>query len=545
MTLCLFALPAWADDFDMASYLQRLDRYYYCFSREGLKSFQAKATVALSGQLPKGMAGAWRDFDWQETHPQFDFSYVGSGIMPILSFSSNGGDPQATPERVRLLSNMANSLLEIWGGFVASPLFVPPSKKFSYRITRDGGAAFTIVQKTPKTTVTMDFDERSLGKKMVIQVLGETRELQLDFLPSPQGALPQHIGMQIRMPMDNIPVAMDLVIQYQPVEGYPLPASLTFYQRSPGQLFQATFTLADYEVQQAAALMPGGDNGDTQVVPASSENPGARHFFWKVSSPTATVYLLGAIHVRPHTPLQVPEIVERAFEASDYVGFEYDLSQQAEVQRDYPRYVRDHFSYPPGDSLPNHLTLGQWQAVQKAAAMEGVPVSEIQNLKPCIVNDYLARRGRLEGLKPLKQNGIDSIFLRKALKAGKPVFGMEFWYEPFQVLDSLPEPEQVYYLFGSSAASLNQVRFVDEIFADWKTGNTVDMASLMYSGLAPDDRAIMEKILVQRNQYWIPQMDRILASRGTYFIVVGSGHLVGSYGLPALLSQKGYPVKQL
>lgn len=97
LTLCFLAFPAFADDFDMASYLQTLNRYYYCYARAGMKSFQAHATVSFSGQIPGGIAKAWQGMDWQNDHSQFDFSYVGSGVMPILSFSSNGGDPEATP----------------------------------------------------------------------------------------------------------------------------------------------------------------------------------------------------------------------------------------------------------------------------------------------------------------------------------------------------------------------------------------------------------------------------------------------------------------
>ncbi len=545
LILCFFAIPLWADNFDMAAYLKSLNRYYFCFSTVGIKSFQAQASVSISGQLPKGMAGGWQGFDWQNTHPQFDFSYVGSGVMPIMTFSSNGGDPSATPERMRKLSNMANSMLKLWGLFVATPLFDPPSSKTSYQIAQNKGAAFTIIQKGPKSSMSVDYDSQSLAKRITFEGVPNIKEIDLQFFPTSQGALPERVGMQMNVGQTGIPVAMDLVIQYQSVQGFQLPSQIILYQRSPGQLFQATFTLANYEIQRADQQAPSQDNGDTQVVSTTSENPGAKHFFWRVKSPTATVYLLGSIHVRPHTPLQLPQVVEQGFEASNYVGFEFDLSKQEEVERDYPNYVEDHFSYPPGDDLTKHLTLGQWKLLEMIAAKVKVPEAQIRKLKPYMVDDYLGRIGQIKGREDLKKNGIDMIFLRKAQKANKPVFGMEYWYEPFKVLDSLPEPEQVYYLFGSSAASNNQIRFFDEIFADWKTGNTVDLESLTYNGLSLDDKAIMDKIVLQRNQYWIPQMDRILQGTGTYFIVVGSAHLVGPNGLPSLLTQKGYTVEQL
>ena len=545
IALGLFALPAWAGDFDMASYLQGLNRYYYCFSTAGLKSFQAQASVDLSGELPKGLASSWQGFNWQNAHPQFDFSYVGSGVMPILSYSSSGGDPSVTPERMRRLANLLNGILQLWGELVATPFFEPPSKDRVYTIAHHPGAAFTIVLQKGRTTTSVDYDEKSLAKKAVFETPRGRTELELQFFNSPRGALPERVGMQVQNRTTNAPIAVDLVVQYQDVQGFELPSSLIFYQRAPGQFFQATFHLSNYSLQSAAEIAQSSDNGDTQVVPGASEGPGAKHFLWKVQSPTATVYLLGSIHVRPNVPLQVPEVVENAFEASSYVGFELDLSKLDEMDKEYDDYVQDHFTYPAGDDLTKHLTLEQWRSLELTAKVLKVPVGRILKLKPYIVDDYLGRRGRLKEMdKVIKKNGIDMIFLRKAQKAHKPVFGMEFWYEPFKVLDSLPEPEQVYYLFGSRAASSNRIRFLDEIFADWKTGNTVDLESLTNSGLSLDDKAIMDKIVRQRNEYWVPQLDRLLASRGSFFVVVGSAHLVGPHGLPSLLSEKGYTVEQ-
>lgn len=545
LILCLLGPTVSADSFDMATYLQSLNKYYYCFSAVGIKSFQAQATVSFSGQLPKGIAKAWQGMDWQNNHSQFDFSYVGSGVMPIMSFSSNGGDAAATPERMRILSNLINGHLEIWGAFIANPVFEPPDSNHTYEIARNPGSAFTIVQRTPKTFMSMDYDDHSLAKGMTVKKGNVTKNIQLQFTPSAQGVLPQHIGLMHHFNTNNLDVATDIVVQYQQVQGFQLPSVITLYERTSGQLFQATFTISNYQIQKAGDLVQS-DNGDTQVVTASSETAGTKHFFWRVASPTTTVYLLGSIHVRPRTPLQVPEVVEKAFESSNYVGFECDLSKLDEIEKEFPDYVHDHFSYPPGDDLEKHLTLGQWKVLELAAAKVKVPIVQVRKLKPYIVDDYLGRMGIYDAeVKKAKMYGIDNIFLRKAQKAGKPVFGMEFWYEPYQVLDSLREPEQVYYLFGSSAASSNQVRFMDEIFADWKTGNTVDLESLTYNGLSLDDRAIMDEILKKRNEIWILQMDRILKTGGTYFIVVGSAHLVGPTGLPSLLSQKGYMVGQL
>jgi hypothetical protein len=50
---------------------------------------------------------------------------------------------------------------------------------------------------------------------------------------------------------------------------------------------------------------------------------------------------------------------------------------------------------------------------------------------------------------------------------------------------------------------------------------------------------------LQRNQKWLPQIERFLQGDGNYLVIVGSGHLVGDHGLVRALAGRGYQVKQL
>jgi uncharacterized protein YbaP (TraB family) len=43
----------------------------------------------------------------------------------------------------------------------------------------------------------------------------------------------------------------------------------------------------------------------------------------------------------------------------------------------------------------------------------------------------------------------------------------------------------------------------------------------------------------------ISKIERYLDSEGTYFVIVGAGHLVGKKGILELLKSKGYAVEQL
>src|ERR1019366_5947107 len=149
LAFLFLAFPPASSSFDTLAYLDGLNKYYFNLSTAGAKSFQAKARVSFSGQLPKGIMKSWLGMDWQNDHSEFDFSYVGGNVMPIMAFSSNGGDPEATPARMRLISNLVNSMLQIWGAFVATPLYSPRTKGHNFEIARSTVGAFAVVEKVP------------------------------------------------------------------------------------------------------------------------------------------------------------------------------------------------------------------------------------------------------------------------------------------------------------------------------------------------------------------------------------------------------------
>jgi uncharacterized protein YbaP (TraB family) len=53
-----------------------------------------------------------------------------------------------------------------------------------------------------------------------------------------------------------------------------------------------------------------------------------------------------------------------------------------------------------------------------------------------------------------------------------------------------------------------------------------------------------ERLLVERNRNWLPELEKLVARPRPAFVVVGAAHLVGPDGLIALLSAKGYRVEQ-
>jgi uncharacterized protein YbaP (TraB family) len=53
------------------------------------------------------------------------------------------------------------------------------------------------------------------------------------------------------------------------------------------------------------------------------------------------------------------------------------------------------------------------------------------------------------------------------------------------------------------------------------------------------------RLLVERNQNWLPKLEALFARPGHAFVVVGAAHLVGPDGLLTMLRAKGHSVEQM
>ena len=88
-----------------------------------------------------------------------------------------------------------------------------------------------------------------------------------------------------------------------------------------------------------------------------------------------------------------------------------------------------------------------------------------------------------------------------------------------------------------------EVAGVKEMAQAWSFGNIAAMEKMTLDEMK-DAPELYQRLLVQRNQNWIPHVEACIKDSSGCFIVVGAAHLVGPDGLPTLLAKKGYKVTQ-
>ncbi len=101
--------------------------------------------------------------------------------------------------------------------------------------------------------------------------------------------------------------------------------------------------------------------------------------------------------------------------------------------------------------------------------------------------------------------------------------------------------ESLYSLDESEVVMADLVRY-------WKAGDESKMNKLLFEDALSENpafSAIYDSLIYQRNNQMSLKIDAMLKQQGSYFVVVGSGHLIGEKGIVGLLKEKGYKVERL
>ena len=79
----------------------------------------------------------------------------------------------------------------------------------------------------------------------------------------------------------------------------------------------------------------------------------------------------------------------------------------------------------------------------------------------------------------------------------------------------------------------------------WRAGDLETLERLSGVPMREQSPEFYQTLLVQRNEAWLPQIESMVASTEVELVLVGALHLAGEDGLLAMLTRRGYTVRQL
>jgi len=263
-------------------------------------------------------------------------------------------------------------------------------------------------------------------------------------------------------------------------------------------------------------------------------------FLWKISSPTASVYLLGSVHVASQDIYPLDPRIESAFQRSQTLVLETSLDPVAQVQM--AQKMAAVGIYPPGDSIDLHLDRETLALLQQRLHKSGAPFATVRSYRPWFLAAILvlAEMQRL-GYQP--QLGIDTYFAERA-KDRKRVVGLETNDEQIALFSGMSDRLQEGMLKDALAKLDELGELMAKTLSLWRTGDAKAVDEMMLAPMRRDFPDVFQRLFVDRNRKMATAIEGDLKTSGEYFVVVGSGHLVGREGILDLLQSKGYAVVQ-
>jgi uncharacterized protein len=265
-----------------------------------------------------------------------------------------------------------------------------------------------------------------------------------------------------------------------------------------------------------------------------------KSFLWRVNSDQNRLYILGSIHLLKKETYPLKKSIEDAFEQTKKLVLEIDLGS-ANLQKLQQLMLQKSIS-TDGTMLDQSVSNETYQAVAKRTKELGIDIRLLSPFKPWVIAMTMAAI-KLQQLGFDPSLGVDRHLAERAKQTDKPTAGLETAEFQLDLFDRFSAKEQELLLRQSMDEMDHVERNVTAIVQAWKSGDVGAVERHLLVGMR-DYPEIHRKVIDDRNQRWLPQIENLLSRGENALIVVGAAHLVGKNGIIELLKDRGYRVEQ-
>lgn len=302
----------------------------------------------------------------------------------------------------------------------------------------------------------------------------------------------------------------------------------------------------------ALVLCLGGVALDAGAQPAarSAQVAPPVPMLWKVSDEDNALYLLGSFHLLKPSDYPLSPDVHAALEDAEEVVFE--LSPEELTSPALGLQMAQAAARTDGTTLDSQIgpelagKLAQW-AKDNAAHLgrTGLTHEVLQMFQPWFAGLMVSVvELTKQGLDPAL--GLDRHFMARAAETGKETAALETGAEQIAVFAGMDEGEQLQMLAESLDQAAAGPAQIDRMHRQWRTGDAEGLWTGMAAQLKRDYPQLYQRINVERNEAWVPQLvERLEAGNDDSLVVVGAMHLLGGDGVVEKLRARGYRVERI
>ncbi|MFD1040386.1 TraB/GumN family protein [Virgibacillus byunsanensis] len=274
------------------------------------------------------------------------------------------------------------------------------------------------------------------------------------------------------------------------------------------------------------------------------DGPGG--FLWKVENENTTVFLQGTVHAGTEDFYPLHEKIEQAYEEADVIVPEIDMASlnPTEVQQ----VTMELGVYNDGTTIKDHIPEDLYVGLSATIEELGMQIQMVEQFKPWMLAS-LIQELMTDQLGYI--HGVDNYFLTRAAEDGKEVIGLETVEDQLRIFADTSPEFQLNMLEESLIDIEDYKKEMQELFSMYKEGNPDEMLALLTEGEASEvnteDQAFMEALNDDRNYGMAETIIDFLEDdqEETYFVIVGSLHLIMEPHIISILEEEGYEVEHI
>lgn len=293
------------------------------------------------------------------------------------------------------------------------------------------------------------------------------------------------------------------------------------------------------------ATLAFGVNADAAKAPAAAAiGSPPIPLLWKVSDADNSVYLLGSFHLLKPDDYPLSKDVDAAFADAESLVFEMtpeEMSSPALGMQMGQAALRT-----DGTQLDSELPASTIALLGAWLSANGLTQEVVQTLEPWYVGLMITITEMAKlGLDP--KLGLDAHLAALATEAGKPTAGLETGAQQIAFLDGMSKEEQLQFLAEALSESKDAKEETGKLHAAWRAGKADALWQDMGMQMKKEYPNLYKRINVERNDAWVPKIEKRLRESGKddTLVVVGALHLLGPDGVVEKLRAKGYGIERV
>lgn len=262
---------------------------------------------------------------------------------------------------------------------------------------------------------------------------------------------------------------------------------------------------------------------------------------FKISKDDEHLFIGGTIHLLAESDFPLPEEFDEAYQYAELIVFETDIAEMGspETQAKFAQQL----AYTDGSTLADHITAETYESLTSFLSERGMPPNMMDSYKPGLAMSILTiielQRLGMAGI------GVDQYYSDKAASENKQTDGLESIDQQISFLVAIgeAEPDALLQHTISEINKLEQVMV--DIKRDWRRGVYTSSLDNFMQEMKIKTPDLYAELMLKRNQAWLGQIEALMATSATEFVMVGVAHLAGEDSLLDMLELRGYTIEPL